>query len=89
MKELITFVAGNLEADEAEGLFISDRLPTFAANGDFPEFHESPLLFCWRLHESQFVVAAHAKRTSTGAISRLLNTIVVHFFLLLPLIWIP
>jgi len=70
MKELIPFLAGNLEAHEAEGLSKGDCLPTFAANGDFPEFHESPLLFCWRLHESQFVVAAHAKRTSTGAISR-------------------
>jgi hypothetical protein len=46
MEELIPFLAGNLEAHEPEGLSKRDWLPTFAANGDFPEFHESPLLFC-------------------------------------------
>src|SRR5882724_6686359 len=42
VEEVVTLLAGNLEADVTETLSRDDGLLTFAANDGCPEFHRSP-----------------------------------------------
>src|SRR5216684_133421 len=46
VEEVVTLLAGNLEADVTETLSRDNGLLTLAANGDCPEFHRSPPHLC-------------------------------------------
>src|SRR6267378_2485550 len=46
VEEVVTLLAGNLEADENEAFSRDNGLLTLAANGDCPEFHRSPPHLC-------------------------------------------
>jgi hypothetical protein len=42
VEEVVTLLAGNLEADESEAFSRNNGLLTLAADNDSPEFHRSP-----------------------------------------------
>src|SRR6266436_1779753 len=55
VEEVVTRLAGNLEADVTETLSRDNGLLTLAANGDCPEFHRSPPQPCLFFLVGQFV----------------------------------
>ena len=55
VEEVVTLLAGNLEADVTETLSRDNGLLTLAANGDCPEFHRSPPQPCLFFLVGQFV----------------------------------
>src|SRR6266404_1078333 len=55
VEEVVTLLAGNLEADVTETLSRDNGLLTLAANGDCPEFHRSPPQPCSFFLVGQFV----------------------------------
>jgi hypothetical protein len=55
MKELIAFLAGNLEAYEAPGLSRDNWLLAFAAVDNGSKFHESLPELCLRFPVGQFI----------------------------------